>query len=189
MEYNMDRFKNQINSEFLYSSLETLISLIKASPDKSEKFINYLSDVYRFKLDNRNEELIEIKNEFEITRKYLYLLNTRYENSIVFTSDIPDESERMQIIPGTLQSLLDDILSRNIISTKQTFNINAIIKDRLLCLKYKQNPRLMLYKKDDNQIQYIEKAISYFTDKKITKENIDGMEQIIIPLLEIKERI
>jgi len=142
MEYNMRKFRNQINSDFLFESLETLISLINTETENSEKFLNSLSEVYRYKLDNQHEELINLEDELDIISKYIFLVNTRYDGKIDVLFDIPDNALKLKLIPGTLQIILNEIITQNVISSTQPLKVNIGFEKKQLRIKYTRNKRL-----------------------------------------------
>jgi two-component system LytT family sensor kinase len=185
MESNMKRFRNQINSDFLFGSLETLITLVNTNPDQSEKFINYLSDIYRFKLDNRNEELVDINSEVDVFGKYVFLLNIRYDNSLSISYNIPEKPGNIKLIPGTMQSVIEMIISENIVSSMQPVNIAIDYGDQVLIFKYRKNLKLVTPNPKNRYIDFVERSLLYFTDKKIIRKNDNDFEIIEIPLLEV----
>ena len=53
VEANFLKFKKDINPNLLFESLEALIVLMGTSKDKSDDFIDYLSQVYRYILSKK----------------------------------------------------------------------------------------------------------------------------------------
>jgi len=63
LDYQLESFKNMVNPELFYTCLETLIPMVHTDPDKSEEFVDRLSLVYRYILDNRQNELTSLEKE------------------------------------------------------------------------------------------------------------------------------
>ena len=60
LELELETFENEMNPGLLMDCLETLISLIHKDIQDAEKYIQYLSDHYRYLLENRQREFIEM---------------------------------------------------------------------------------------------------------------------------------
>ncbi len=61
VEADFSSFKNEINPDLLYESLENLILTIHHNTDLAEEQIDYLAGIYRYSLVNRNKELISLE--------------------------------------------------------------------------------------------------------------------------------
>jgi PAS domain S-box-containing protein len=59
LQSQYDVLKQQVNPHFLFNSLNVLTSLIKLEPDLAEKFSEQLSKVYRYVLENKDNELVD----------------------------------------------------------------------------------------------------------------------------------
>jgi len=84
--------KARIRPHFLFNSMNTIASLISFMPDKAEKAIEDLADLFRASLKEQNIHTLE--NEIEITRSYLDIEKLRL-------------GERLQIDWNTDNSLFD----------------------------------------------------------------------------------
>jgi LytS/YehU family sensor histidine kinase len=78
LEMEMAEFKNDINPDLLYESLENVISLMAKKNDQAEEYIDYLASAYRYVLTNRQRELISLRSEIEAARNIIRLLNEKY---------------------------------------------------------------------------------------------------------------
>src|SRR5688572_22647989 len=58
LEMEMAEFKNNINPDLLYESLEGLIGLMYRDVEKAEDYIDCLASTYRYVLANRHNELV-----------------------------------------------------------------------------------------------------------------------------------
>jgi LytS/YehU family sensor histidine kinase len=99
---NLALLKNQISPHFLFNNLSVLTSLVYKDQDKAVDFINELSKVYRYVLDNNNAELVALYEEMEFLNHYIYLLKIRFENSISFEIKI-EENKLQQYVLSTMK--------------------------------------------------------------------------------------
>ena len=76
----LQNLKNQLNPHFLFNNLSVLSSLVYQNQDKAVDFINELSKVYRYLLDNKNTELASLQEELDFFRTlYLFVKNPIWE--------------------------------------------------------------------------------------------------------------
>lgn len=112
--------KNQVNPHFLFNSLSILSSLVETSTTVSVQYINRLSKVYRYILEQRNAERISLKSELEFVDSYLFLLNIRFSDKLRVVIDIPEnDRSRFGIAPLTLQLLIENAVKHNQMSNEK----------------------------------------------------------------------
>ena len=102
----------QINPHFLFNSLNVLSALVKRDPDAAEGFIQGLSQVYRYVLEVRGEQLVPLGRELEAARAYAQLVGMRFGERLRIDFDLePRPGER--IVPLALQMLLENAVKHN----------------------------------------------------------------------------
>ncbi|HEY9185930.1 MAG TPA: histidine kinase, partial [Salegentibacter sp.] len=60
-----ESLKNQLDPHFLFNSLNVLSALIEENPTKAQKFTGSLSKVYRYVLEQKDKELVSLKEELK----------------------------------------------------------------------------------------------------------------------------
>ena len=70
-----ETLKNQIDPHFLFNSLNVLSSLIEENPENAQRFTTSLSKIYRYVLDQKDKELVPLKEELNFAKTYMKLLN------------------------------------------------------------------------------------------------------------------
>jgi len=108
-----DALKNQLDPHFLFNSLNVLTSLIEENPDAATKFTTALSKVYRYVLEQKNKDLITVAEELKFARLYMSLIETRFEESIVFTMPEKISDPEAKVVPLALQLLLENAVKHN----------------------------------------------------------------------------
>lgn len=99
--------RNQINPHFLYNTL-TLISGL-ASMNESEKIIDIslaLSQISRYSI--KSSDLVSLKQELDITKSYLMIQMTRFEDRFHVEFDITDEVYDALIPSMIIQPLIEN---------------------------------------------------------------------------------
>ena len=76
--------KNQLNPHMLFNSLNTLRSLVRENQDKAQDYIQELSRVLRYTLQDNESQSVTLREELEFASAYIFLLKMRYENNLQF---------------------------------------------------------------------------------------------------------
>lgn len=118
-----DTLRNQVNPHFLFNSLNSLSSLISKDPDKAVKFVKELSEIYRYVLDQKNTELVDLKDEIEFLNSYVFLQKIRFAESLKVNIDI--SAKNRKIIPLSLQMLLENAIKHNVVSKDKPLEIDV----------------------------------------------------------------
>jgi len=187
METDLEKFKMQINPNLLYDGLENLISIVHVEPKLAEQFVNHLSKIYRYNLDNRHVELVDLKKELELSVSLLHLLNVRHKDAIVFKYNLPDDWFAHQIIPCTISTLIQEVVNRSIVNAFQPINIqlNKVGDQLVFCCD--NNPKISLNGESTWNLSLINKAYSFYNNQQLEITHNNQQINIIIPLFEIEE--
>lgn len=110
--FQYETLKSQVNPHFLFNSLNSLSSLIKTDPDLSEEFVQKLSSVYRYILENREKEMIPLSTELKFVENYFAIQKIRDGEKIDLKVEILGE-EYMDVLPVSLQLLVENALKHN----------------------------------------------------------------------------
>ncbi|MGI9542899.1 MAG: histidine kinase [Cyclobacteriaceae bacterium] len=187
-EYRLVSLRQEVNSDFLYDSLESLISLIRTDHQKSEDLILHLSDVYRYKLEHKQDELVTISEELRLVANVIALLNQKHAGNITFNSSIEKSGLSKSIIPGSLQNLLEYIIRGTIITKDAPLKVDCYLEDGYLILEHQLNDRL---KANDQSARWkeIQDSYTYFTDLPMIEVKAFEIRFIKVPVLELEPEI
>jgi len=104
-----------------------LTSLIKLEPDLAERFSEQLSKVYRYVLENKDNELVDLNTELNFLDAYIFLLNIRFVDKLRVNIDIPESRRSDLIIPLAMQLLIENAIKHNIMSKSEPLTIDIFI--------------------------------------------------------------
>lgn len=138
LQSQFDVLKQQVNPHFLFNSLNVLTSLIKLDPDLAEKFSEQLSKVYRYVLENKDNEMVDLNTEINFLDAYIFLLNIRFVDKLNVNLNIPDENRNDQIIPLAMQLLIENAIKHNVMSKLNPLVIDIFV-DENNCLNVINN--------------------------------------------------
>ncbi len=187
LELELLKFRNEVNPDLLYDSLESLISLIHKDLNEAEDYIDRLALVYRHILSNKNNELIGISREMQAADNIVYLLNEKHNHYIKIHS-LPDEVPDFLVIPGAVINAIEAIVRQTIITDIQPLEIYFDIQeDSYLVIRHKMNNRLV--DKNQDYISELQNAYSIYTEKPVISVKAYGENYVKIPILQLEEEI
>lgn len=120
--------KSQVNPHFLFNSLNTLSELVYVDAKKADNYIQKLSGIYRYILENEETDLISLKKELEFVNQYFNLQKERINGTISLEIDVPETAE-YKIIPVSLQLLVENALKHNSMSIEKPLEIKIFKND------------------------------------------------------------
>ncbi len=129
-----ETLRNQINPHFLFNSFNTLISTIAKDKDQAIDYVEQLSDYFRIILEQREKEVITLKEELELADRYLFLQKQRFGDNLIVIRTIPDEFMDSLIPPMTIQLLVENAIKHNIISRLKPLTIELNVSDNFLII-------------------------------------------------------
>jgi len=116
--------KNQINPHFLFNSLNVLSSLVHTNAEKAEEFIDEFAGLYRYILDQNENELVALKEEVAVSKSYIFLQKIRFNEGLNVSFKIKNENMKgYKIFPLALQTLLENAIKHNTVSKDLPLNI------------------------------------------------------------------
>lgn len=127
LQSQFDVLKQQVNPHFLFNSLNVLVSLIKIDQDLAESFTEQLSKVYRYILENKDKDLVSLGVEINFLEAYLFLLNIRFKDKLVFQINLNDNDKEKMVLPLALQLLIENSIKHNVFSKKNPLVIEIFI--------------------------------------------------------------
>lgn len=84
-ENELKLLRSQIDPHFLFNNLNTLDSLIDSDSEKAKEYINRLSLIYRYLIQTKDAEVMELQSEIQFAENYIFLIETRFGNDYKFT--------------------------------------------------------------------------------------------------------
>ncbi|MCC8145495.1 MAG: histidine kinase [Bacteroidales bacterium] len=123
LQNRYDALKNQIDPHFLFNSLNTLNGLIGYDDDKAHEYLDQLSSVFRYTMQNK--QIIQLKDELSFVESYTLLMKIRYNDSLQVECSPDEKYLEYYILPFGLQILIENAIKHNIISNKYPLKITV----------------------------------------------------------------
>ena len=122
-----EALKSQLDPHFLFNSLNTLQSLITLDTEKAENYLQQLSSVLRYTLQNK--EVLSLEEELKCVHAYCEMMQIRYGENLRFEFKIDEKYNDYCVLPLSLQSLIENSVKHNVISSKQPLVVTMATAD------------------------------------------------------------
>jgi two-component system LytT family sensor kinase len=180
--FQNETLKNQINPHFLFNSLNTISSLMPTHPETAEKFINNLSSVYRYILDNGQKNKVPLQSELDFISDYFDLHKIRDEEKIVLKINAP-EADRFEIIPVSLQILIENAIKHNKATRGNPLVISIFIEGQMIVVKNNLQRMATQIKSTGIGLKNLSERVRLITGKELIICELNDFFIVKLPLL------
>lgn len=131
----LEALKSHIDPHFMFNSLNLISYLIDDHPDRASKFVDDLSEVYRYILQSKTKDLVLLGDEMDFTAKYIALLEIRFENSLSIDVNI-DSSQinKFLVPPVSIMMAVENAVKHNEASQLNKLTISITQRNKTLTI-------------------------------------------------------
>ncbi len=175
--------KNQVNPHFLFNSLNALSSLVYEDQDRAVEFIRKLSQVYRYVLDKKDDEVVPIQDELSFMENYVFLQKIRFGENLNFQLNY--NGDEGYLPPLALQLLVENAIKHNVISDSHPLSIVVDVKDKFCTIRNNVKEKL---DKDSTGIglNNLKERYKYLSNEQVTIQQDRENFEVSIPILDFK---
>jgi LytS/YehU family sensor histidine kinase len=134
--------KNQLNPHFLFNCFSNITSLIDSEPEKAIKFVEELSNVFRYSLTNSDEILVTLSEELTLLNSYFELQLIRHQGLIKLESSVDVSKLDYLIPPLTLEILIENALKHTVFDKHNPLLISIYTREEQLIIENNFNPKI-----------------------------------------------
>ena len=177
--------KDQVKPHFLFNSLSSLVTLINTDPAKATEFVHKLSDVYRYLLEQRENELVPVSEELKFLEDYTFLQKIRFGENLRISVRLDTNLNRM-VLPQSMQMMVENAIKHNEISKNHPLEIEIYPgDDQTIIIKNSLQKKESLENSLGMGLENIRKRTAFFTDRSISIVEDSGSFAVSIPTLSI----
>jgi sensor histidine kinase YesM len=176
-----EALKSQVNPHFLFNNLNSLTSLISTNPEKAIDFVKKLSEVYRYVLDQKDRELVDLETELKFLESYVFLQKIRFGNNLEVKVDA--DAGNFKVIPLSVQMLVENAIKHNEISDKNPLKIRIFTDDDQYLTVENGLQKKSGSEGTGSGIQNIRDRYDFFSDRKVNISFNTERFRVSIPLL------
>lgn len=189
LEVEMTEFRNDINPDLLYESLENLIALMYRDIDQAEEYIDCLASAYRYVLTNRQEELVPLSVELNAARNLVRLLNEKYFGQLRLESSLDEDELEAMLIPGSLPVIIESMVRNTIVSRFEPLIIRCYLEDDYITLQSKLNDRLIPHGNSDLSLARLQRSYALYSEQPMIRVKAYEENYIKLPVIRVTEEI
>ena len=181
-------FRNEINPDLLYESLETLLTSLHKRGDQAEEQIDLLADVYRYQLVNRKKELVKWSDEERALQSLFTLLNYRYGGHITLETELDGLLANHYVVPGSFLVAFDAIVRNTLISNDTPLRVSVYVEgDDYLVMQHAIHDKLVLHHESLENFARLQRSYSFFSDQPFVQVKADRENYIKFPIITVTE--
>lgn len=180
-----ESLKNQVNPHFLFNSLTALSSLVYTDQQKAVNFIREFSNVFRYVLESREKEVIDIATEKRLLESVSYLNRIRYDDLLQININLTDATDKY-VLPMALQMLLENAIKHNVISERKPLQVEIIEEEEYIVVKNNRQPKKNEIVSTKIGLENIKSRYKYLSDKEVQVEATADQFIVKIPILSIQ---
>ncbi len=182
LKYKYRNLKSQVNPHFLFNSLNTLSAIVYEDAKKADNYIQRLSAIYRYILDNEETDLIPLGVEINFVEQYFSLQKERDNGKISLTINIQNK-DRYKIIPVSLQILVENALKHNVISMENPLEIQIYNTNEYVIVSNTLQRKSIIENSTHTGLSNLRERVKLIMNKEIIVEEKNDCFNVKLPVL------
>ncbi len=182
-QVQFDNLKNQLNPHFLFNALTSLNSLIYENQGLASQFLQHLSKVYRYVLQNKDKNFVTLQTELDFIQNYVFLLRTRFEHALTVTFSVEEPTRDKAIVPVTLQILIENALKHNVVDKDRPLSIKIETVDDYLVVSNNLQVRKLVETSNKQGLDNLRSLYAFLTDRPVKIVADDSSFSVSVPLV------
>ena len=118
-DYELKTLKSQLNPHFMFNAMNSIRALIEEDPESAKVAITKLSNILRYSLQMERMERVPLEDEVETVKNYLDLERIRFEDRLKYKLDIDKSTQKIEIPPMMIQTLIENGIKHGIAKRKE----------------------------------------------------------------------
>ncbi len=174
---------NHLNPHFLFNSLTSLNSLIMTEPKLASKFLQKLSLIYRYILQNKEKDVVSLNQELNFVKNYIDLQKSRFEEGLQININVENEFLNSGIVPVTLQNLFENAIKHNTLEESKALIINVYIKNKYLYITNNLQKKKFVETSNNQGLESLKSMYKYLTEAPFEVVETQNEFIVKVPLL------
>ena len=182
-EMQYENLKQHLNPHFLFNSLAAVIGLIKNDPKLAVEFVKNLNRVYRYILQNKDEQLVTLQAELDFAQQYFQLQKIRFGNGIEIHINIDENALWKKIVPVALQNLIENAIKHNVIDDENPLLVEIFTEAGYLIVRNNLQKKSFVETSNQQGLKNMSLLYNYLSHEPLKIESDTSYFTVKIPLL------
>ena len=185
-ESELQLLRAQIDPHFLFNNLNILDILIGIDPKKASRYTKRLSSLYRYMIRHKDQDVVSLKEEWQFSEDYIFLLQQRFDDLYFFDSTLDEESlDQYFIPPASMQTLLENIVKHNFALPDRPIRATIYLEADHLCVQNDNRPKESVKDSTGTGLNNLKKRIELLTDQDLIVEKTATSFLVKVPLVKL----
>ena len=182
LKYKYQNLKSQVNPHFLFNSLNTLSEIVYEDAKRADKYIQMLSVIYRYILENEEIDLVPLEKEIEFVRQFFDVQKVRDSDKISLEIDLQD-ADRFKVVPVSLQILVENALKHNSRSEELPLKIRIERNKDKIVVSNNIQKKNILESKSKTGLLNLKERVKLILDKDLILEEDNNQFIVKLPII------
>ncbi len=185
LKYRYRTLKMQVDPHFLFNSLNTLSELVHEDVKRVDEYIQQLSGIYRYVIENEENEFVVLEKEISFVQSYFEIQKERNGEKIFLNINITKIKD-YKIIPVSLQLLIENALKHNSVSVESPLKINITNDDNYVIVSNNLQRRNIFESSTKTGLQNLKERIKLIMNKELMVSEENNNFIVKVPIIKIK---
>lgn len=113
-EARLDALRMQLDPHFLFNTLHAISSLVERDPRGVRRMISRLSELLRHTIEGPTEQEIPLRQELDLLRRYLEIMEVRFQGRLEITSDVQERALDALVPNLILQPIVENAIKHGV---------------------------------------------------------------------------
>ena len=179
-----EALKNQLDPHFLFNSMNTLAALIDEYNEPAQKYLEQLSDVYRYVLMSKQKETVPLHEEWAFVESYIYLNKARFRDNLIVHNELSESAMQQLVPPLSLQLLVENAIKHNVVSKDRPLTLRLSIDAHgYITVENNVQKKNILEKSTKTGLQNMINRYALLTDERVEVLQTADVFSVKIPTL------
>lgn len=179
---HLSALQQQTDPHFLFNSFNTLYGLLEKDPQQGKVFLASLSDLYRYILETKDEQVISVSQEWSLVQKYLTLLKFRFGEALIVHLPANEALPHHRYVPPlAMQSLVENALKHNQVDKAAPLVLRFSFSTDYWTLRHNYQPKAPT-DSTGTGLPNLRERLGFITDKPLLVEHSADHWQVSLPL-------
>ena len=183
VETELAMLKSQIDPHFLFNALNSLTGLIRTNSREAIKFVNSLSETFRYTLDNQKQKAVTLREELRFLDSYLFMMKARFGDALKVKTEVKDVHLDKKLPQFALQLLVENAVKHNLVSQSKPLNVSIVSNDQKLIVQNDLQLKTQVTKRYGIGLANLSKRYDLIAGSNIEIERNEHYFRVKLPLL------
>lgn len=139
MQAQLKSLKMQLDPHFMFNNYSILSSLIYEDQAQAGQFLNHLSKVYRYVIQNSAKDTLTIAEELKFLESYLYLIKIRFGDNVKINIAPEVMKKQGELFPMSLQLVVENAIKHNSATKENPLMIDIYLEENRIVVSNNLN--------------------------------------------------